>query len=555
MTARREGVGLEAGEASSHVRVDADAVATETAFERINNVLLSRHLVVALVAVGAIVRIVQYAADRSLWFDESLLALNLLEKSFGGLFGTLEFGQGAAPVFLVAERLAATAFGYSEDSLRLIPLLAGLIGLVAFVPLARRLLTPVAVPIAVAFFALSEGLVYYASELKPYSLDVAVTVIILLAGVVLLDNPRSRRAATLFVVGVLLSFGFSFASVFAAASAALTLAVVTIRSRSASRPLAAALILWVVATAALIGFVATRLTAVRHAFELSSSGAVGSARSTFDLLNSFGSNLAAATGFLESSPWAQLEKVAAVVVVAGAVRLVLRQRLVGAMALLPLVLAIGAAVFRLYPVTQRTTLFLVPIVALLLAEGIAWVGTRDLRRLTVFAVITCALLAGPVSLAARGLADPRKHEEIKPVLAYVRDHWRPGDTLYLHYGAQYAFLYYERCGCLSLDGPGGRRLWPVAAEPGGGEFAPALRPLTRSLLVGPAPDAPAGRYVADLRRLRGRHRVWFLYSHVNSSDDEQTITHGVLPGLDRLGRRVDEVSRVGAHAYLYVLGG
>jgi hypothetical protein len=522
------------------------------ALERTNVVLRSRELLIALVAIGATIRILQYASNRSLWLDESLLALNLLDKSFGGFFGQLEFGQGAPPGFLVAERLVASAFGYSEFALRLLPLLAGLAALIAFVSLARRVLQPVAVPVAVGVFALSNGLVYYSSELKPYSFDVAATVVILLAGVSLADNPRSRGAAVAFAAA-LTALAFSFAAVFAAASAVLSLVVSGFRERRVSRSFVAALVVWLAGTAALVVFVLTRLTAVRHAFSLSSTGAVGSPGSTLSLLNVFGTNIAAATGFLQSTPWVQLEKVGVAVVAVGAVRLVIRRRLLGSIVLLPLVLSAFAAALHLYPVAERTVLFLVPVIALLLAEGITPADPSRSRAFALFAVLTVALFIGPAWLAAKGAVHPRKHEEIKPALAYIRDQWRAGDVLYLNYASQYAFLYYMRCNCFSADAPDGRPLWPVAPGDGGvQEFAPAVRPLSASLIIAPKVEN-VETSVADLDRLRGRRRVWFLYSHVSNDAERQVITNDVLGRLDSMGRRVLEYSQVGAHAYLYSL--
>jgi uncharacterized membrane protein len=550
---RSDNLDLVRPEASNRWSRSVVSRAVQYALERTNVVLRSRELLIALVAIGATIRILQYVSNRSLWLDESLLALNLLDKSFGGLFGQLEFSQGAPPGFLVAERLVASAFGYSEFALRLLPLLAGLAALIAFVSLARRVLQPVAVPVAVGVFALSNGLVYYSSELKPYSFDVAATVVILLAGVSLAGNPRSRGAAVAFA-GALTALAFSFAAVFAAASAVLSLVVSAVRGRTVSRSLVIALAVWLAGTAALVVFVLARLTAVRHAFSLSSTGAVDSPGSTLSLLNVFGTNIATATGFLQSTPWVQLEKLGVAVVAVGAVRLVIRRRLLGSIVLLPLVLSAVAAALHLYPVAERTLLFLVPVVALLLAEGITTLADPSRSRaFALFAVLTVALFIGPVWLAAKGAVQPRKHEEIKPALAYIRDQWRAGDVLYLNYATQYAFLYYMRCSCFSADAPDGRPLWPVAPGDGGvQEFAPAVRPLSASLVIAPKVEN-VETSVADLDRLRGRRRVWFLYSHVSNDTERQVITDGILGRLDSMGRRVLEYSEVGAHAYLYSL--
>ncbi|MGF1537804.1 MAG: hypothetical protein ACFB4J_15175, partial [Elainellaceae cyanobacterium] len=133
----------------------------------------------ALIAVGVVLRLVQYGAGRSLWGDEAKLALNLVNRTYPELFQVLDYDQVAPVGFLLVEKAIAQVLGTSEAALRLLPLLAGIGTLAVAYVLARRVLSPVAVPIALAFIACSDRLVYYASELKPYASDVFLTLVIL----------------------------------------------------------------------------------------------------------------------------------------------------------------------------------------------------------------------------------------------------------------------------------------------------------------------------------------------------------------------------------------
>jgi hypothetical protein len=137
------------------------------------------------------------------------------------------------------------------------------------------------------------------------------------------------------------------------------------------------------------------------------------------------------------------------------------------------------------------------------------------------------------------------------VLAFVRDHWRPGDTLYVHYAAQYAFRYYGECGCLRLE-RNGRALWRVQPIGGADQFAPAIRSESSDLIVG-GRFAHASKYIADLKRLEGRPRVWFLYSHFSDASEESFIQHVLIGQLNRMGVRIAGIDRPRAHAYLYKL--
>ena len=70
------------------------------------------------VAVGAILRIRQYLAGRSLWIDEAMLALNILNRSYEGLFKKLDYYQGAPIGFLLIQKAVTNFIG--EGDVRLL---------------------------------------------------------------------------------------------------------------------------------------------------------------------------------------------------------------------------------------------------------------------------------------------------------------------------------------------------------------------------------------------------------------------------------------------------
>src|SRR5687767_12002909 len=80
-----------------------------------------RRLCAVLVAFGALLRIIQYAANRSLWLDEAAFARNVLDRSFAQLLLPLDYLQTPPMGFLLFEKLAVSVFGGSEYALRLLP--------------------------------------------------------------------------------------------------------------------------------------------------------------------------------------------------------------------------------------------------------------------------------------------------------------------------------------------------------------------------------------------------------------------------------------------------
>ena len=128
-------------------------------------------LVWAFVGLGVALRLFHYLRDPSIWHDEAALVLNVLNKGFLDLLGPLLFADASPPLFLWLERAAVLLGGDSTFAVRLWPLLASCAAVVLMVPLARRLVQPRAVPWA-ALLAVSDRLLWHASEAKPYSLDV-----------------------------------------------------------------------------------------------------------------------------------------------------------------------------------------------------------------------------------------------------------------------------------------------------------------------------------------------------------------------------------------------
>src|SRR5260370_9366837 len=146
-------------------------------------------LTVVLAVAGSAVRVEQFATRRSLWVDEAMVALNIMERNYGALTRPLRYNQGAPVGWLWTERLMVQIFGVNEYALRIVPLLAGLatIGLVAVV--ARRMIGPWAGVTACALVAFAPAAVRYSTEVKQYSRDAAVVCGVLLLALQVASAP------------------------------------------------------------------------------------------------------------------------------------------------------------------------------------------------------------------------------------------------------------------------------------------------------------------------------------------------------------------------------
>lgn len=528
-------------------------------------VLRSNEFVYVLVGLGILLRVMQYAANRSMWHDESALALNLIEKGVTDLSGRLDFGQAAPVGFLLTEGVAAKALGFSEYSLRLFPLICGLVSIPAFAWVARRTIAREAVPLAILLFAVADGLVYYSSELKPYETDVVAALGLVIAGVIIIEHAARLTVTSALALALagpgLVVFSFPAVFVIVAVAATWVTSVALYRQRNFSVAAAFVVLSWVVASIGIATFAAAKVRYVRESFGLGSGSFLGISghASPFHAVNVMGTHLAGAIGLPQERPFSHLEKLAVLCAIVGGLTLLRRMAAHFWMLVLPFPLLLGASALHVYPILQRTELFLIPAVLLLIVEGVyqlvRWVPIR--AQVVVGLLLAAGIAAGPVSSAGEHLVKPRTHEEIRSVLEFVRDHWRPGDTLYVHYGAEYGLLYYDECRCLRLSPPHtSRSLWPLKRIAGGSSpYSQAAIALTPDVVLGRHfKEARSRPYIRDLSRVEGRRRVWFLYSHLND-EGEESVVEAMLRRLELLGKRTDGIDRPRAHAYLYRLGG
>jgi hypothetical protein len=100
--------------------------------------------------------------------------LNVLSKSYGGLLGPLEHAANGPPLYLWLEKCLVTGLGDYPWVWRLPALVASCLGVVVFVVVARRLLSPWGAVWAIGLFAFSDRLLWHTAEVRPYTIDVLV---------------------------------------------------------------------------------------------------------------------------------------------------------------------------------------------------------------------------------------------------------------------------------------------------------------------------------------------------------------------------------------------
>lgn len=465
----------------------------------------------AAVAVGVGVRAHSFARNPSLWIDEAMLALNVIHRTPAELLEPLDLNQGAPIGYLLAVKLVVKWFGHSESSLRLLSLVAGLAGMLAFVPLAYRSLPVGAARLAVVLFALSPYLAGYCAEFKQYESDAAIAVFLLLIGQPVWTGAAGigRVAALAGAGAAAVWFSHPAAFVLGGVGSGMLADAIARRDRAALLGRLLAVGCWALSFATCYLLFTRNLGMNQYLldywagkflpFPPTKPGDLAwLAMHFFEFFQK--------PGGLNADTWG-LAGVAGLCYLIGAMALARSDwRLLVALTG-PMGLCLAASALHKYPFAGRLMLFAVPGMILVVAYG-AWRVMETVRGGLpgAGAILGCVLIGAGATECYWLVANKPLHDEhTREAVAEIRADWRDGDRLYVYFGAAPAFAYYTA-----------NRPFPAEGVAFGADNR----------------NGPQDRYFDELRRFRGHSRVWVLIAHTQIADEAVIRAY-----LDGLGRR------------------
>ena len=181
------------------------------------------HPELTIVILGVVVRLIDYWWNRAMWLDEMSLRGNVVNIGILDFSKPLWNDQLAPMGFLIVERAMATFLSGRNYVLRSLPMAASLGALFLFRRVATEIVPRRAVLVALMLFAFSDDLVYYASEFKPYALDLFFGLAITLQALAVLGRAPSHRDVARMIFLLAVSPWFSFSSAFVVAGCGLVL--------------------------------------------------------------------------------------------------------------------------------------------------------------------------------------------------------------------------------------------------------------------------------------------------------------------------------------------
>ncbi|MFB2878174.1 glycosyltransferase family 39 protein [Floridanema aerugineum] len=490
-----------------------------------------KYLTLLIIIFGIFIRLSQYVSNRALWGDEASLALNIVDRSYAELLQPLDRNQAAPPGFLWIEKLFTQLFGNNEYSLRLFPLISGIVSLIAFYKLGKWAVSAIALPIAIILFACLRYTLYYATELKQYSSDVMIALLLCLLLIPLQQQILNIRRILLIGILGAVAIWFSHPTIFVLAGLASGNLILTSNQQKKAILInrLPAYFLWLISFGSMYFLTIAR---VMQNNSLQNAWGDEYPNTIFDLLwllDSFGRFFSRPLGFSTI-----FDGIAILAFVIGSVFFIKKKPNKFIILMSPVFATLAATYLHKYPFRGRLILFLAPFFILVIAEGIAFLLTSfnhsKHHKYFLIAGITlaCLLIAPSLIRAGTFVFYPENKHEIRPVIEYIKTHQKPGDGIYIGDGGPAdQFEYYAgKYGYSQSDYARGYLSELVDAE----KFY----------------EQGWQQFKNQSNQLKNKQRIWFVFPGLNKKKEPFVKLH-----LDRIGKKLDYFSQPGAFTYLY----
>jgi hypothetical protein len=190
-------------------------------------------LVWTIIGLSVAWRLARYAVDFPLRGDEAFLATSFYVRGFWDMVRPLEYGQIAPLGFMWCQHAVTCLLGLSEPALRFFPLLVGIATVLLFWRFAVGNLGRLTALLAVSIFSASYFPVRYGAELKPYGMDLFVSLALTSLGGAVLARPERARRWIALTAAAAPAVWCSYPSVFVAGGIGLALTHRLVRQPSA----------------------------------------------------------------------------------------------------------------------------------------------------------------------------------------------------------------------------------------------------------------------------------------------------------------------------------
>ena len=386
-----------------------------------------------------------FFANRSLFLDSLNLARNIAEGTFSDFFKPLKYQQSAPFLFLTISKIFTLVFGISEYSLRLFPLICGLLCLFFYGGVLKRLVHPKYVIPGILWLGTHAMFIRYATEFKQYITDAFVCTFLIWA-VLKIKKLEGRNTMVLGIAGTL-AIWMSMPSVFVLFSIIIYYFYTQYNANKTLRPILL-IAAWFVLNFILEYFLILRPAITsehmqnfhQHYFIQGRFWKLESLQHDFGLLISTVRLAVGKSGIAIA--------VAIILMSLSIYNFVKKEKSIGIILTLPLLVVFITSLLGKYSLIERLMLFTLPIQFLLIINGLQ-IAIKNLSimrgvlKYPLLVILALAIVTGfTQTQGLKYLINPLEIEDNRSALIYIDQHAKRSNTIICTQLAFPAYSYY-----------------------------------------------------------------------------------------------------------------
>jgi uncharacterized membrane protein len=495
----------------------------------------------AVIGLGILIRVFHFVVNRSLWLDEIYLSSSLLKMNLAQLISSpLDYQQQAPLGLLVLVKTSVMTFGNNEMALRLIPLIFGIISLIAFYKLANQFLSPAGAFISIAIIASAPFLIFHSVEIKQYSSEMLMTIIALL---LYTKYGKMQGWNSLLIWGfsgaLILWFSYSVIFVLSGIACGLSLYHIVKKNWQSLLYLLVPFSLW------MLSFLVIYFAFIHNSQKSEWLTQWFQEHNSYMPVDSFVSMgkwlIYKLYRFLEyplGLLWLWDDQTFSNFIIRNFMRMPIlpmacfilgiaiwfrMEKKSFAALIFPILLTLIASGFKFYPVYERLSVFLAPVIILLIARGMEKLMTY--KWIKPFSLLLISLLlASPVATSIVHLNAPQKlggykNADYRELFEYVEKNYINGDVVYVYWNLAAQYYVYKQIDNQSFEAIEGKNLRSEATND----------------------IAYLKAFESELGQLKGKKRVWLVYDNTlnfDIGDTESLIWYRSGPYGNQPGQRI-----------------
>lgn len=380
---------------------------------------------------------------RSLWLDEAMLALNIVDRNFAELLMPLDMVQVAPIGFLYVEKVFSIIFNEADWSFRIFPMCCFFGAIFLFYKLLLKLkFSANRVLYYVAFFSLNYTLLSYATELKQYACDVFFTILLVLLTLNYVKHKGLKSGVLIAFAGAVAPWFSNIAVIILFTAGIFILIKERNRIRSYRFQCFIPIVTWLISFGFYYVFFIHKHPNNREMVDYWQEAFLPLNVLSKDFYFFIYDQIKMIFGYI--LPSKSLWIIPFVISIVGVIQLYREKHKTLLYFLsIPLLVHLLLSAFQLYPFAKKFIIYLSPFIIIIFVTGIITVIQLCLKcgikKKEFYLTIPLLLYMIPPLVTF-----PLEREEIKPCMEILAAKLTLNDNLYIYYGAIPAFEFYKK---------------------------------------------------------------------------------------------------------------